>query len=306
MSGISIKQLEIINALIECGNGRRASEQLGISPSTISGALKSVRRNTGKVLFVRSQMELIPDRDALELQKKYLQITSLSDSRRRFVVTTYAPLELLICLYFNRVRDHKETFLHFIPGASTDEERIRQLTHREVDIDIGSKLPKEKGIASVLFSQCRLCIMVSNKHSSIKDIFTLKDWKDNDHLRWLNDKQIAMEYLDGDVLTSELFTQRRVVCESANLLTMTYICAHSESIMLIPQIFAKQLMSQLPVKILALPDELAMTFSCYIHYHHETGNHPNIQNFFELLNQVSSSLNEPGLFTVDDSPQTKF
>jgi DNA-binding transcriptional LysR family regulator len=265
MNNIAIKKLQIIDSLIECGCASKAAEKLVISPSTISYTLKQLQAQLGISLFRREKGGLKPNNQAFVLQERYHEIMGLNITRKAFIITTYSLIEFLLAGFIHDLISDKS--LHFTPMDVCEEERLRKLKHREVDIDIGGKLPEDVSIMSKRYLYSRMCILVRKEHSSIKDKFSLTDWHENKHLRWQRDIGSISNMVDGFRITEKIFREREISWESPNLLTLAYLCSGSDHVMMVPEVFAKPLMSMLALKTFMAPPELEMTFTCYLHYH---------------------------------------
>ncbi|MCT4706872.1 LysR family transcriptional regulator [Enterobacteriaceae bacterium H11S18] len=268
MDDLNIKQLAIINAVIECKSAALAAQKLNISPSAISYTLNQARKITGMKLFTRTAKGLTANPEVFELQKQYQQISSLNSSRSDFIITTYSPIEMILSQHLYKVMNHSETTsLRFITMDCNEENRLVKLKHREVDIDIGGKLPDDKSIICVHYLHSEVCVVVNAAHPTIGNSFSLADWQQNQHLRWRRDEGSIADILDGLKSSETLMMDRDIAYESANLLTLAAICSQSPYIMLIPKIFLPSLKKIFPLKHFDLPDGHSLTFDCYIHYH---------------------------------------
>lgn len=265
MNTISLQKLKIINAVIECESATKAALRLNISPSTISYTIKNLRKYLGANIFIRTKAGLKPDKTALALQKRYHDIMTFNSTRKEFIISTYSLIELLLADPVQSVKNN--TLFHFITMDACDHKRLSKLKQREVDIDIGGKLPDDISIISKCYLQSDTVILASKHHSSIKEHFTLADWRENTHLRWRRDLGSITSMINGMNAADELILNRKISWESPNLLTMAYLCANSDSIMIVPEVFVDQLKLLFPLKSFPPPQGLAMQFECYIHYH---------------------------------------
>jgi DNA-binding transcriptional LysR family regulator len=265
MNKISLQKLKIINEVIECESATKAATCLNISPSTISYTIKSLKDYLGTDIFIRTRSGLKPNDTALALQARYHEIVSLNSTKRKFHVATYSLIELLLTDSVQTMEGN--TLFHFQTMDENEDERLRKLKLREIDIDIGGKLPDDIAIRSKRYLQSDTVILVSENHSSIHGDFTLNDWRNNTHLRWRRDLGSITSMIDGMKFADELFKNRRIAWESPNLLTMAWLCANGDSIMVIPEVFVAPLKKLFALKSFTLPPELEMKFECYIHYH---------------------------------------
>ncbi|MBB1200285.1 LysR family transcriptional regulator [Enterobacteriaceae bacterium 89] len=284
INNISLNSLKILNAVIEYYSVTEAAKELEISSSNISYALKKLRQQTGQPLFTRTRHGLIPDSYALALQKQYLNISALSEQRREFIITTYSPIELLLGIY---LQTHSESipFLKFCSLADSQEERLTNIRNRTVDVDIGERLPDDNAVVSFPCMTSEMCVVVSQHHSTLRDTFTLEDWHAQSHILWQKG-EVASPLRDDSLLNNPLPGKRKLACESSNLLAMAHLCAHSDNIMMIPEIFVSELQKLYPLKAFPLPWKDTPKFECFIHLHHGISKNPNTLNLRKLLNAV--------------------
>ncbi|MDH1612399.1 LysR family transcriptional regulator [Klebsiella aerogenes] len=270
MQQLTLKQLDILNAVVEHGNATRAAEALNLSPSAVSYQLKTIRAKTGSPLFSRTRKGLTPQQSVLNILKQHINLQNMNTPRKTFIFSTYTPVELLLSGTISLAPEKwKDLTFRFRMMADGEAERIRRLRIREVDFDIGSKLSGDKSIITKRFLSSPLCVIVSRRHPTITDRLTLNDWKHSRHLRWLRDSSCQIESLvPGLRHPHRLLDERDISAESANLLALVYRCSQTNEIMLMPEIFARQLSTIFPVKMFPVPEGLTMRFSCYIHYHH--------------------------------------
>ncbi|MGL4726823.1 MAG: LysR family transcriptional regulator [Scandinavium sp.] len=282
MNDISIRQLKIINTLIKCQSAVKAAQELKISPSAISYSLNQLKKQMGQELFVRTRSGLKPNEHALALQKKFEEISQLSSIKNEFVIATYSLIEMLLAEHIHLGSD---ALMHFTTMATCPEERLRKLKHREVDIDIGGKLPDDRAIVSRRFVRSETCILTAADHPRIQQNFTLEDWLENEHLSW----QRGVGSLRGmvDKVDVHLMTGRKIAWTSPNLLALAWHCSASEYVMIMPKMFIPFLQARFPLKAHTPPPALEMTFECYLHYHRAMEENINALN----LDKISTALN---------------
>lgn len=76
----TLRDLEIIQTVIDQGSVTNAAEQLGISQPAVSQTLNQIEKRCGKKLFARENNKLIPNSDALLL---YEEIANIAESFSR-------------------------------------------------------------------------------------------------------------------------------------------------------------------------------------------------------------------------------
>jgi DNA-binding transcriptional LysR family regulator len=265
----NLKQLKIIDALIECGNGTRAAAKLNVSAATISYTMGQLRKKHDQVLFTRNRGKLIPSAIALELQAQYQELTLLNSERKELIISTDAIIEFV--LGQNMPIESNETdvcSMRFINMEATTEERLRKLRSRIVDIDIGGKLPDDSSITCAKFIESDICVVVNKNHSFIQDEMTREQWFQCGHTRWIRDNDTVTSMVEGLDFNDALFAHRVICYESMNLLSLAYICSRSEYIMLIPRAFVAPLSQFYQIKAVKPPEGVPMKFECFYHYHH--------------------------------------
>lgn len=266
MDAINIKQLRVIDALIEHKTATKAARVLKISCSVISYTLKQAREFYDDPLFTRDN-GFKPTKLALKLQKKFQELQTLSVAKKELIISTPTVVEVILANYIhNTSASNESTLLRFNSLAYSPEERIRNLRNRTIDLDIGSRLPTDSSIISCRLLQSEMCVMASQNHTFIDDSLTMEEWFKCGHLRWFWDPDNLTEMVEGMDLSAPVFAKRRIRYESVNLLSMAYVCARSDFIMLMPKVFIETLSQYYKIKAVTLPEGMSMTFDCYLHY----------------------------------------
>jgi len=86
----SLRDLEIIKAMIEKGSVTLAAELLGISQPAVSKAIASIEEKSGKSLFYREKGRLLPTKDALFI---YDEISNIFSSLERIEDNNWTSLK---------------------------------------------------------------------------------------------------------------------------------------------------------------------------------------------------------------------
>ncbi|MCT4712732.1 LysR family transcriptional regulator [Enterobacteriaceae bacterium H11S18] len=290
---VDLKELKVIHVLIECGSVTKTAEILDVSPGAVSYILNKVRKSTGSALFFRTKNGMVPDNIARELSQRYQSITkelfeekSITTLEGRGVaISTYSWIELSLSFLFA----DKEKFpvpIKFSALNASDTERLVRLRNKEVDIDIGTRLPEDKSIIQVDFMSSDVCIIVSANHPTIKDEFTMKDWNDNHHIIWSRGMNLISNDFRHANHFNELINERKIACTSSNALNMIMVCAVSDHILLMPRAAVDFLKQILPIRTFDVPKELEMRFDCFLHYHHSLANDETIEDMLSKTFQT--------------------
>lgn len=306
---IDLKLLKVINTLIESGSVTKTAELHGLTPGSISYALKKARKLTGAMLFIRTKHGMRPDSTALELNKVYREFIDLADSaerpvyepeqrtalenRKEMKINTYAPFEMLLAEAAQQAssanRRWRYIFNHFIDDTA---ERMHRLKNYEADIDIGAKLPPDEQISKMKIFTSRVVVLAGEENKKIGSTFTIADWYNCQHAMWSS----ASDFYANNIVHSEYMIahlrERDVVMVSDNILNMVIHCAQSNCIMLIPEFYSQILMGHFPVRFLQMPEGLELRYDCYLHYHnHLAGDHDMISNIDTLLERIKKKYN---------------
>jgi len=283
----NIRQLKVIDALIEFGSATQAAVHLNVSTAAISYILKQLRKKYNHELFTRTRSGMKPGALAYTLQQEYRKLQPLTGERKNFVISTYAPFEYAMTSLFNSHPDRDQSqAIRFSRLAETPDTRLDALQRRMVDIDIGSALDYSPSIVSTPYILSDICVVVRKDHPVIRTKCTLRHWQSHHHLLWYRGQNMAEMMMQGNADSTELLASRKIACESANLLNMLYHCSQSDHIMLMPSFFIRHFGHLFAVKALALPEGTSLTFSCYLHYHLSMNSHPKLVELMALRHQL--------------------
>lgn len=277
---IDFNSLVILNAVVESGSVSVAAQRLSISPSSVTYAINKLRRMTDNPIFTRSKTGVKPTTLAHELNTRYKKTVLMineglgftnennhSNVSKTITISTYTYIELWISqMTLNKESVLNNGILNFLTHPSTNEDRLMKLRNREVDIDIGAQLPNDPSIVSYRLFSSVFKVMVSKNHSTITDTLTTEDWTNNKHITWnrINSETSSMM---GDAQIIEEMLERETHITSDSSLNMMMMCAHSDSLMLIPEYFCCCIGEVLPVKFFDIPFPNSMESSLYVHAH---------------------------------------
>lgn len=265
MKRLSLKQLRVIEALIECQSAVKAAEKLNISSAAISYTLKQIKNQLGLNLFYRTREGLRPYPPTIDIYVQHKDILDLNQKQRDLVVATYSLTEMILTEHFSKEQNPaSDAKFIFTPMGVSNEQRLCKLLHHEVDIDIGSELVSSNSIISKRLFTSPLCIIASKEHHKSKKRITLDEWLKSTHLSWLRGIDNIVDL--AAKVDSSLLDRRNVVWSSPDLLALVNMCATSDHIMLMPEMFVETLQKHFPIQSFRCPVEIAMVFDCYIHY----------------------------------------
>lgn len=290
---LNIKVLRAIYTLNTAGSVTKAAELLQVTPAAVTYLINQARKITGSALFYRTRDGMKPNTLALELCQRYQNImrdyypaeTVSSSKNRVFIISTYSLFEFYLAITLGRMA-HKNAALSFVSIKDSDTQRLADLRNKQIDIDIGERLPVDSSIVQIKLFSTAVGVMTRKDHPSIGDKFNIGDWHSNNHVVWSK----GMPFISDDVGHTRqfhnLFNQQKTEWRSSDLLSLTLLCAHSDMVSRMPMCIGNKLESVLPIKIHTLPEELSMTCECYLHYHHSFTNDLIFQEF---INNIKNS-----------------
>lgn len=300
---IDLKTLKIIHTIVTLGTVTKAAQKLKQSPGNISYQLGKARTQTGSHLFIRTRDGMKPDATALELSQRYENFTeskrsqdgiSLSASRDNLKVNTWSLIEMMFAAnMFGKEQLHPPCRFIFKGYEAEPEERLMHLKNRDVDIDIGNKLPPDNGINAIKLFTTGVSVLVGNQNRPGDTPFSLQELRDARYAVWSTAPDYYSDSIDEANLVSELIQSRNVAVISGSMVNMVSLCANSDYIMLIPTIFTTMLERNFQVKCLPLPDELSLYHDCYLHYHPKLSAEPQaMESVHTAVNSIKNGLME--------------
>ena len=292
MIELDLKTLKAIHIVHMTGSVSRAAEVLDVSPGGVSYLINKARAATGAALFVRTREGMQADSLAQELSARYQIISNeLSSSneegvlgKKTLIISSYSLAELLISLtVLDDVIDYPELVFH--RQLYDDNERLVKLRNKEVDLDVGTRLPADKSITQLSFFIGNARVLARKNHSTISDEIKLSDWQNNKHAVWLRGMHFINKDFEKTHLFNELLSQKNVAFTSSSSLNLINLCMLSDTLVLVPELVGNKLGSLIPVRVHLPPAELDMQFECYIHYHRSLSGDVSIKRIIDLLHK---------------------
>lgn len=276
-----IKTLRTIHTLCSCGSVMQTAKILGVSPGAISYTLNKARKITGSALFFRSRTGMVPNNLAQELSQKYQTIIKEIDldnvlsvkDKTTFTVSCYSLLELLLSTALISAADPLPR-INFCVSIENDEARMARIRNKEIDIDIGTRLPVNSSVIQLKFFSSSISAIARHNHPLIGDTFSMSDWTQQQHAIWSRGMHLISDNVEQTNRFNALFETRNVAFVASSTLNLVMLCAHSDLIILLPTVIARNLQPLLPIKVLDVPPELEMSYECYVHYHHSLATNP--------------------------------
>lgn len=291
IDNIDLKTLKIIHVLCQAGSVSKTAEIMDVTPGAISYMLNKARKATGRALFFRTRQGMEPDALAKELSERYLSVRqdlSVSDQQsainnRPIIISSYSLAELLLSIaVLNHDKTHPEII--FNRQSHNDNERLIKLRNREVDLDIGTRLPSDKAITQLSFFAGNAGVLISKDHPRISNTVSIQDWQENRHAIWLRGMHFINNDFDKTKRFHELSSVRNIAFIASSSLNLISLYALSDLLVLVPSSVGRQLEKIMPVRMLSAPEELDMRYECYIHFHHSMNGNEKLKNIIDLFN----------------------
>jgi len=167
-----------------------------------------------------------------------------------------------------------------------DNERLIKLRNKEIDLDIGTRLPVDSAIQQLRFFCGRAGVLVSKNHSTIRDRVTLDDWKNNRHAVWQRGAFLINEDFERLHQFDELANERTIAFTSSTSLNLVNLCILTDTLVLMPEVVGRKLAAIMPVNWLPAPNEFDMQFVCFIHYHRSMSGNETMKNIISVFNHA--------------------
>lgn len=294
---IDMKVLRVIHTLVNSGSVSKTAELLDVSPGAISYMLKKARKVTDSSLFLRTGTGMMPNHIAIDLSQRYESICKELygkvdgplESNHQISICTYSVFEFLLSTMFSENSDITNQ-LHFISPELCENNRLIRLRNKEVDIDIGTRLPGDRSIVQTLLFTGGIKVLARKNHPLLKGHFSIDKWLQCRHVRWSRRMDFVCDDFSHANRFYELMNQRKISVVSSDSLNMALLCAFSDDVMLMPTIVANLLTKKLPVEAHTPPPELEMQFDCYLHYHHSLAQENRIREIVNILQNYVTDL----------------
>jgi len=273
MHTVDIKVLRAVDLLITCGSVTKAAEILNVTPGAVTYLLNKARKATGSALFFRTKNGMQPDNVAKELSLRYQKFSNefsednrtLSLVDREITISTYALIELLIGMELDDYNLPGK--IHFSPLAMEDDNRLIKLRNREVDIDLGTKLPFDNSIIQSLLFSSKVKIVARKNHPHINGDITSEAWLKANHVLWSRGMHLICDDHEHANNFHELHSARNVSCVSSNSLNMLMMAGYTNNLILMPDLIVKHFEDKLPIVSYDIPIDIEIKYDCYVHYH---------------------------------------
>lgn len=293
IDSLDLNVLKAIHTLCQSGSVTKTAEVLNVTPGAVSYLINKARHATGSALFFRTKNGMEPDVLAKELSQRYVNFAEDLSSKnsesavnnRVMTISAYSLAELLLSV---AVLEDSNNYPEIIFNRQNydDTERLIKLRNREIDLDIGTRLPADTSIVQMSFFAGNAGVLARKGHSTVRDHVSLQDWKTNQHAVWLRGMHFINDDFEKTQRFHELSQERNVAFTASSSLNLINLCALSDTLVLLPEIVGEKISTLMPVNWFKAPDELNMRYECYIHYHRSMARNENMKSLIKLFQQA--------------------
>lgn len=303
---IDLKLLRVIHTVVSTGSVKATASKLQQSAGNISHQLGKARELTGAHLFVRTRRGMQPDSTALELSQRYQLFLDNNVEKKSIYqqpvneikINTYSLLEMMLSNRISEANTLDQPFKYiFKTYTSNSTERLRLLNERNIDIDIGNKLPPDPKLISVKVFTSKIHILVGERYKPEGDKFSFQDIFSRRHAVWSATHDYYSECINDGILINQIIQSRKIAVVSGSMINMVSLCANSCYIMLIPCVFSSMLENQFQVKCFPLPSGFNIYWDCYLHSSTQIGNskymQASVRDVIETMKKACSLSHSP-------------
>ena len=301
MYTVDIKVLRAVHILVTCGSVTKAAEILNVTPGAVTYLINKARKATGSALFFRTKNGMLPDNVAKVLSLRYIKFANAFEENdkklmlgnREVTISTYALIELMIAIRLND--SITEDKICFSSLSTNDESRLIKLRNREVDIDIGTRLPPDRSIISSMFFNCGVKVIARKGLMEKNTPLTLKDWMSKRHIMWSRGMHLICDNHDKANQVYDILSQRDIYCVTSNSSNMIMMASYTDNFIIMPEIIVDNFIDKLPIDVFDLPVEMNIRYECYVHYHCSMIKDPLINGILKTLRNNVFNIDNDGV-----------
>jgi DNA-binding transcriptional LysR family regulator len=261
LGAIDLNLLVVFDAVMRERNVTRAGERLGLSQPAMSHALTRLRHMLNDELFVRSPKGMLPTpraeelalplRQALDGLQHALEPATFDPSAKRtfrIAADNYAAIVLVAPAAARIARNAPGVMLEFRPSGTLDVFDL--LDRGQLDLAIGSFANQGERFSRQLLLRDKFVVVLREKHrAAIGREITAEKLAALPHLE-ISSAHHSTDFLD-DALSRKKLTRRVTLC--APFLSAVQILAASDSVCVLPQRIARELITDRPLVVRLSP-----------------------------------------------------
>ncbi|GAL12950.1 transcriptional regulator LysR family [Vibrio astriarenae] len=257
--------LRVFLNVYKTGSYSMSAEELDLTPSVVSHAIKRLNNQLGETLFQRKNVgveatfvahdlfkQVAPAFETIEMSILGYEKFSPEETNRSFKV--FVP-DIFIADMITKLEAVNTSNADIICVAlPPNEEQIYDaLLTGEVDLVVDYIPPSLGGAASKLVTHEDICCVVNKQHPRVGDSISHSQYFSEAHAK-LNLRRF--DNRAAETLAKEPLPERRTHSEHNSLYSMLYTVAHSEALGLSPTRLAREFESNLNIRLLEIPFEI--------------------------------------------------
>lgn len=268
---MDLNLLRVFDAVMKLGSVNATAEMLDITAPAVSHSLNRLREEYNDPLFIRQGRGIIPTNFAIELyadiqtpldlllnSTKSRQVFNPLTSTRSFRLSSHKDIDLLVLPKLLKYKEKHAPGINIIADIEhldADEQlRHDDLILRKVDLVLATVPLNTSGYHNKLFLEQNLLVACNINHPRIGDHISKQQFFNEKHLLW------ATKRLNDDVLHSlalEKLPYREIAYRAGSMASALIMAAQTDWLCLTPEWYADTFTPLTPLKILALPFEIA-------------------------------------------------
>lgn len=279
LSDIDLNLFVVFDAIYTEGNLTRAGDIIGITQPAVSNSLSRLRNMFDDPLFVRTADGMVPTpvaqniigsvRQALGLMRASVQESESFDpksSDKHFRVSmTDLSQSILLPYLFKRLNIDA-------PSVAIDCYHVRrrdmniELASGNLDLALDIPLTPDPRIKQApLYSHPQVCLL-RNDHPSIGDELDIDSYLKLRHIQ-ISSRRGGLGQVD--LALGKMGKRRQIALRTQHYLAVSELVTRTDLALTVPQIFADNLVSQLPVRYLQLPFSVP-NLESHLYWHEST------------------------------------
>ncbi len=262
LSAVNLNLFPVLDAMLRHQSVSRSAEELGVTPSAVSHALRELRSLLDDPLFVRSGGVMLPTRRArdvgvalrggLGLLARVIQPQSVFDPAASARVCTLATsdetLLSLIPATFARLRREAPSMAFNVRPRTVRAMEMLEVGELDLLFQLEQDLPAWAG--HTVIDRGEVACLVRADHPAVGETLTPETYSALPHVR-VSPQGYGMSTTEQRL--HALGIQRRIAVRTYSFVTAAELVARSDAIVTMPERLARVMASRLDLRVMAPP-----------------------------------------------------
>lgn len=254
--------LRVFLSVYKTGSYSATAEQLDLTPSAVSHAIKRLNGELKEVLFQRKSAGVEPTFVAhdfyrqispgfADIERSILGYEKFCPQSSNRTFRVYVP-DVFIARMIRRLAQintsNSQIVCVALPGEQ--DEIYQALTTGEVDLVVDYIAPRLGGVESSLVVHEAVCCVANAEHPRVKQAISYQQYFEEVHAK------LNLHRFDSraaETLANIPLPERKTHSEHNSLYSMLFTVANSDAIGLCPERLAQEFSNQLPLRIMPIP-----------------------------------------------------